>query len=48
MALEFESLTGMLRIKWLREYLSKPQSLWYYIPNKLFLKCWRLKCLGEM
>ena len=35
-ALNFESIIAAFRIKWLKECLSLPESIWYHIPDKLF------------
>lgn len=37
-AIDFESLLGTFRIKWLKECLIKSHSIWYHIPNHIFKK----------
>lgn len=51
-AMEFESVIAALRIKWLKDCISRSQSIWYHIPNKLFDKiggiAFLLKCDFEV
>ena len=35
-AMEFESVIASFRVKWLKECITHPESIWYHIPNKLF------------
>lgn len=37
-AMELESIIAAFKVKWLKECISQPQSIWYHIPNKLFNK----------
>lgn len=37
-AMEFESVTAAFRVKWLKECISCPGSIWYHIPSQLFNK----------
>ena len=37
-ALDFESMFGTLKVKWLKTYLSQPDSMWFHIPRSLFKK----------
>lgn len=35
-ALDFEAMFGTFKIKWLKTYLSQPDSMWFHIPRNLF------------
>ncbi len=35
-ALEFEPVVWTFKIKWLKAYLSQPNSMWFHIPRSLF------------
>lgn len=37
-AIDFDCMNGMLKIRWLENYIQNQNSLWYYIPNQIFEK----------
>lgn len=36
---DFESIDGMLKLKWLQQFLLNRNSFWFYLPSDIFWKC---------
>ncbi|KAF3851853.1 hypothetical protein F7725_005208 [Dissostichus mawsoni] len=51
-ALDFESMIGTIKIKWLKAFLSQPESMWFHIPKAIFKRLggfdFLLKCDCEI
>uniref|UniRef100_A0A8C6WYS4 Reverse transcriptase domain-containing protein n=1 Tax=Neogobius melanostomus TaxID=47308 RepID=A0A8C6WYS4_9GOBI len=51
-AIDFDTMNGILKLKWLKTWLNNIHSIWYFIPNMLFNKMggihFLLKCDFEM
>jgi len=44
-ATEFESMIGVLKLNWIKSYLTQPNSIWFHIPKCIFKKVGGLEFL---